>query len=270
MAPGGWQVLASALAAQEGAWRAAHAGGTAWWTLAGRVLPWVGLALYLALVARALARRRRYRATDALGPDDVQALRAEVARAERATVGEILPVVLERSDEHPGARWLAAFALALLGSALAVLVAPGSEAWVVLAAQLACGALGWATARALPDFQRLFVREARATEMAEEQALQEFHRHALHETRERTGVLVFVSLFERRAIVLGDRGIDERVQAEDWRAATEAILRGIAAGSLRDGLAAGVRACGAVLAEHVPWRDGDRNELPDRVIVRRS
>jgi putative membrane protein len=238
--------------------------------LLGRIGVIVIGVLYAALLVRALARSRRYRASGVIGEQDLAALRAELAAAERKTAGELAAVVLERSDAHPGALWLAALAFLLLGSGLAAPVLPWQHPWLVLAAQLAMLALGYATARWLPDFQRLFVSEPRATLMAEEQALQEFYRHGLHRTAGRTGVLVFVSLLERRAIVLGDEGIDARVGEEHWKRATEAILAGVAAGSLRDGLVEGIRACGAVLAEHFPRPACDPDEIPDRVIVRRE
>jgi putative membrane protein len=125
-------------------------------------------------------------------------------------------------------------------------------------------------ARALPGFARLFVRESRATAAAEEQATQEFFRLALHETRDATGVLIFVSLFERRVVVLADRGIDAKVGEEHWRSVDEVVLAGVAADSLCRGLIEGIERAGAVLSEHFPVRAGDRNELPDRVIVRRE
>jgi len=260
-----------AILQESGDWRAAgHAIRGEWLVLLGRIGLWVSLALYTALVARALVRGARQRKARALAPDDLAAIHAELVAAERKTVGEILPVVLERSDEHAGARWLAALTFLLLGSGVLALTSLWHVPWLVLLLQLACGALGWATARLLPDFQRLFVREAHASAAAEEQAFQEFHLHGLHETQAKTGVLVFVSLFERRAIVLGDSGIDARVSEEHWRTTTERILAGIAAGSLRDGLVEGIRSCGEVLALHFPWTAGDRNEVPDRLIVRRE
>ncbi len=255
---------------QEAAdWRASgHAIRGETLVMLGRIGLWTSLTVYAVFLARALVRSRRYRASSVLGAEALAAIHAELVLAERKTVGEIVPVVLERSDEHPGASWLAALTFLLLGSGLLAPILPWGEPWLVLLLQLGFLALGYASARSLPDFQRLFVSEARATEMAEEQAFQEFHRHGLHRTEAQTGVLVFVSLFERRAIVLGDEGIDAKVSEDHWKATTELILKGIAAGSLQDGLVAGIRSCGAVLAEHFPWKEGDRNEVPDRVIVR--
>ena len=156
----------------------------------------------------------------------------------------------------------------LLGSALLERHLPWSEPHWVLLDQLALGAVGFLLASLLPDLQRLFVTEARATEMAAEQALQEFHLLGLRGTRERTGVLLFVSLFEHRVVVLGDEGIHAKVGDEHWNRTKDALLAGIARGSLAEGLGAGVRACGEVLAEHFPRAPGDTNEIADRLVVR--
>jgi putative membrane protein len=132
------------------------------------------------------------------------------------------------------------------------------------------GAAGFGLARALPDFKRLFVFEDRATAVAQEQAFQEFYANDLHKTEAATGVLLFVSLFEHRVIILADEGIDSKVDAEFWADSDELILDGIRKGSLKEGLIAGIRQAGERLALDFPWTEGDRNEIPDRVIVRKE
>ncbi len=158
----------------------------------------------------------------------------------------------------------------LIGSALLEGVLPWTHPAWLLACQLGLGAVGYGLARWLPDIQRLFVSPARATEVAEEQAFQEFFRQGLHKTEAATGVLIFTSLLERRVIVLGDEGISQHLPDDFWNDVHAAILDGIAGGSLRDGLVEGIRRTGDALAEHAPWKTGDRNELPDRLIVRRE
>ena len=252
------------------------------WKAGGHPIPgaWLhtlGIALgavlglgFLALLLRGWLRRRWYRARDVLGEEDLRAVRAALVAAELRTSGEILPVVLERSDRHPGACWLAAFVCVLVGSAgLAPWLPWELPAWL-LVVQLGLGAMGYGCARWLPDFQRFFLSEARASEMAEEQAFQEFHRHELFRTKARTGVLLFLSLLERRAVVLADIGIHDKVGAEAWKRTNERMLAGVRRGSLREGLVAGIESAGELLAEHYPVGEGDRNEIPDRVIVRRE
>jgi len=231
-------------------------------------LPLVFAALLVVLLLRAMARQARYLAVESLGEEDQRAVHEALAEAERRTVGEILPVVVGRSDAHPAAEWLAALSVVLVGSAVLLGLLPWRQPLVVLLLQVALGALGFGLARWVPDFKRMFIREDRATEVAAEQAFQEFYGNGLHKTEAATGVLLFVSLLEHRVIILADEGIDAKVDAEFWADTDDAILQGIRRGSLRDGLVAGIRRAGELLAEQFPWQAGDRNEIPDRVIVR--
>ena len=235
--------------------------------IAGPLL--LGTILACAIV-RAILRHRRYRTGGAFGEEDRRAVHEAIAAAERRTVGEILPLIVERSDPHPAADWLAALTLLLSGSALLAPWLPWHHPPLLLLSQLALGAVGFVLSHLLPDLKRLFVWEPRASKVAEEQAFQEFYANGLHETAAATGVLIFVSLFERRAIILAGSGIDAKVRPDFWASTDEAILDGIRRGSLRDGLIEGIRRVGECLSVNYPWSAGDRNEIPDRLIVRRE
>ncbi|MFT6714100.1 MAG: putative membrane protein [Planctomycetota bacterium] len=231
-------------------------------------LPWLAFAFFLYLIVRAGMRLDRYRALSVLNEARQEDIHKAVIAAERRTVGEIIPVVLERSDEHPQANWLASLITVLLGSVLLVPWLPWGSPFALIASQLALGALGFLLTCVLPGFKRCFVSDERAAAVAGEQAIQEFYGLGLHRTEAQTGVLLFVSLFEHRVIVLGDEGIDAKVTPELWKTVEEAILRGVKEGDLSHGLVEGIGLCADVLEEHFPWTEGDRNELPDRVIVR--
>lgn len=229
------------------------------------------LVVMLVLVAlRTWGMRRRYSVDSVLGEGAQTLVHAALVDAERRTVGEIVPVVVERSDRHPGAEWLSGLVVLLAGTTLLEGVLPWHAPWLVILAQLGLGAIGFLLARWLRGWKRIFVSEARADEVSGEQALLEFQLLELHRTEARTGVLVFVSLLERRVIVLGDAGIHAKVGEAQWQCVRDAVLAGVKRGSLAEGLVEGVRACGAVLAEHFPATDGGRNEVPDRLVVRRQ
>jgi putative membrane protein len=243
---------------------------SAWLTALQRAGPWLLLAGALLMIGLALKRHRRYRAVATLSEDDRRVVRDAIAAAEQRTVGQIVPVVVERSDAHPSAQWVAALLALLLGSALLEGRLPWGDPVRLLACQIALGALGFLGAILLPDLKRRFIRESRATEVAEEQAQQEFFGLGVHHTEHATGILIFVSLFERRVVVLADRGIAAKVEPDHWGEVDAAILRGVARGSLRDGLTEGIRLCGDVLAREFPHVAGTRNEIPDRLIVRKE
>ncbi len=229
------------------------------------------LVVMLVLVAlRAWGQRRRYSVDSVMGESAQKLVHIALVDVERRTVGEIVPVVVERSDRHPGAEWLSGLVLLLAGTALLEGVLPWHQPWLVILAQLGLGAVGFLLARTMPGWKRMFISEARADEVSSEQALLEFQLLELHRTSGRTGVLLFVSLLERRVVVLGDAGIDARVGEAQWQRTRDAVLAGVRRGSLAEGLVDGVRACGEVLAQHFPAPDDGRNEVPDRLVVRRE
>ncbi len=264
-------MLGTLLSVGEQTWSASGDQATSDWM---ETLGLVGAAclglVFLVAIGRALMRQGRYRAVKSFGAEDVEAVHQAVKDAERRTVGEILPVVVERSDPHPAAPWMAALATLLTGSVLLAAYLPWGRPGWLMTCQLALGAVGWICAWILPGFQRLFISEERASRVAAEQAFQEFYRNGLHETEAATGVLLFVSLLEHRVIVLGDAGINAVVEPGDWERTDRAILEGVRNGSLRSGLVKGVEITADLLASHFPWTEGDRNEIPDRVIVRRE
>jgi putative membrane protein len=97
-------------------------------------------------------------------------------------------------------------------------------------------------------------------------ALEQFVVRGISRTKNRTGVLIFVSLAEHYARIVADEGIAAKVQHADWQDAIDALTAHMHEGRITAGLIAAVECCGAVLAKHAP-PDGSPNELTDRLYV---
>ena len=202
------------------------------------------------------------RVEELLDPGAFAAIEAAVRDAERCTSGEIVPLLAERSDDYAEVRLAVAMLLALASGILWLAFVPDHRLWLV-PTQLGVFALAaWAVGRRpllrwLAPHPWLVERVQRAAELA-------FHQLGLVETRERTGILIYVSLLERRVVVLADRGIHARVGDGTWDGVVARIVDGIRRGEADDGLVAGIRLCGEILERHVPRQPSDVNELPDR------
>lgn len=85
-------------------------------------------------------------------------------------------------------------------------------------------------------------------------------------THGRTGILIYLSLAEHRAEIVADEAIARKVPAEVWGDAMAAMIAEIRAGRPGPGMVAAIERVGAVLAEHFPRAEDDKNELPDRLI----
>ena len=93
-----------------------------------------------------------------------------------------------------------------------------------------------------------------------------FRTGAEQRTVGRTGVLIYLSLRERRAEIVGDEAITKVTTPETWGEAMAALIVEVKAGRPGDGIVAAVQQVGAVLSEHFPRSDADINEIPDKLI----
>jgi len=201
---------------------------------------------------------------------DLEAIRQAVAGAERRTSGEIVPFVVAASDDYAEARWRGAALGALAGALAAALLHDLAgfwggwfAAWVVLP-PLAGGAAGFLAAVAWAPVRRLLLDGAAIDRNVRRRAEQAFLAEEVFRTRDRTGILLFLSLFERRVVVLADTGISAVVPQAEWDAVVAGLVSGIRAGRAPAALVEGIAACGAVLERHgVEIRPDDRDELSD-------
>jgi putative membrane protein len=185
-----------------------------------------------------------------------------VARAERGTAGEIVVVLAKRSAGYEGQRVAASFTATLLvAMALYTFVPSLSELWVLCAEAPIMAGCWWLSG--LPTVTHWLVSSGvqRAAVLA--RAEQSFLEQGVTETRDRSGVLLFLSEAERRVELLADRGIHERVGTEEWQMLVNDVVKAIREGRAGAGIAGAVDAIGARLAQHFPPRSDDVNELAD-------
>lgn len=196
-------------------------------------------------------------------------IEAAVRAVEASTGGEIVPYVVARCGGDEEAVWKGAAVGSLLVAALAAAVrwrielwAGPAWLWIVAPAALG-GALGVLAAGVPWVARRLVGREALARR-AERRAAEAFVAEEVFATSERTGILLFVAVFERRAVVLADRGIHARVPAGAWDGLIARLTAGLRAGRPAAALVAAIGECGDLLAEWgVAATVADRDELPD-------
>jgi uncharacterized membrane protein len=101
----------------------------------------------------------------------------------------------------------------------------------------------------------------------EKMALREFDRVKLSKTRDRTGILFFFLLSERKFHIVADEGIHRKVADGTWARVADSMSTEFKKGKHREGIIQGVEEAGRILSEALPRSAGDRNEISDEVIV---
>jgi putative membrane protein len=200
---------------------------------------------------------------------DLDAIRAATGRAEGRTSGEIVPVVVGAADAYAEASWRAATAGAVLGSmAMAVahaVLGRWGLSWIEIVLPVLAGAvLGPLLVRWIGPCRRLLVDDDTMDLRVARRARQAFLEEEVFSTRDRTGILIFLALFERRVVVLGDAGINAVVDQDAWQGVVDTLVAGIRTGRPGPAVVEAIEACGGILDRHgLEVRPDDIDELRD-------
>jgi putative membrane protein len=200
----------------------------------------------------------------ALTADDHAAIAAAIAAAEKRTSAQFVCVLARASSDYAHVPLIWASVLALLTPWPLIEFTEWSVQRIFLVQLVVFIAFAlvfsWMPLR-LALVPRV-VRRARAHRAA----LEQFVLRRVAHTRNRTGVMIFVSLAERYARIMADEGVAQKVHAADWQAAVDALVSHMREGRIAAGFTAAIERCAAVAAVHAP-PDGSANELPDRLYV---
>jgi putative membrane protein len=200
-----------------------------------------------------------------LSQQDRERISQAIRAAEAKTSGEIVCVLAQTSSD--------ATALPILIAAVAALALPwllvaftAMTVYRILSLQVIVF-LVLMMILCLPQVRvALMPRRARRA-VAHRVAREQFTARGIARTKDRSGVLIFVSLTERYARIIADEGIAARVRQSQWQAAVDALIAHMRDGRIADGYITAIDLCGAELAKHFPRTGADRAELPDRIYV---
>jgi putative membrane protein len=213
-----------------------------------------------------------------------EAVSAAVSAAEGNTAGEIVTVVTDRSDGYTDVAlvWAAAAAFTAiaaltffpdfyLGLVDRVLGKWNAE-WTprgIFGLALLVGILKFAGTWLIQLWQPLkffLIPGPIKSHRVNRRAIDIFKVGTDRRTTGRTGILIYLSMRERRAEIVADEAIAGKVAPEVWGEAMAAMLAELRRGACGAGVVAAVERVGKVLAEHLPRGADDVNELPDRLI----
>ncbi len=219
-----------------------------------------------------------------LSTEDQVRISAAVHAAEAQTSGEIVTILATRSDDYADIAlwWSAGVGLLALGFLCVMpdfylglidrLLGRWAIDWTpraILELALTIASLKFAGMWLLQLWRplRLFlVPGAVRTARVRAAALRCFRAAAERRTKGRTGILLYLSLEERRAEIIADEAIHQQVADAEWGKAMADLIGPVREGRIADGLVAAIGDVGVLLAAHLPRTEDDVNELPDRII----
>lgn len=201
-----------------------------------------------------------------------------VGEAERGTGGDIVPMIVRRSAHvrHVPVILSLSFALVFFGIEMV-----GLNGWYVSDALpvlmnhwiyqvgflMMLLLLAWGLAHLHP-VQRFLTSDEDEKEQVEKRAQLEFFLHRLNRTHKKTAVLIFISVMERRAVILADEGIAKILPPNTWEEVLKPLTGFLRKGDWSQGFSDAIRRSGELLKQHFPEPTAHANEISNNLIIK--
>ncbi len=198
--------------------------------------------------------------------EEKERIRQAVTAAEQKTSGEIVPAVVSASARYTEIELLGL----VVGLGIATFAAAVyADVWghdLVYMLPMVGATAGFFACR-IPWVKRRLLSHRRRNEAVLQRSLAAFTAEGLHQTRDHTGILIFVSLLEHEVEVLADKGINEKVPQGTWDEVVGLLTTELRAGHACEGFCKAIERCGVILAQHFPRSTDDKDELSDRLVT---
>lgn len=112
---------------------------------------------------------------------------------------------------------------------------------------------------------RVFVEDKCADADVFNRAVFQFNKLKMQETAQRNGVLIYLAVNDRKFAIIGDSGINEKVNPDFWESTKELMLEHFKKSEMTEGLIQGIAKVGEQLKTLFPYDKDDKNELPDEI-----
>ncbi len=216
-----------------------------------------------------------------LSDSDMEEIRDAVKKTEAKTSGEIALALTAESEHYSFWELLASTYLAALVFIILLMFASkisalydkffwGSPIWLLPAfygiATLATIVFGFYFAN-IPSVDRIIVPKNIRNQAVTNRAFRHFTQSGVYETKEHSGILIFVSYLERQVRIVADSGIAQKIPQDLWNIIADDLALGIKSGKTKEGFIAAVEKCGELLAENFPAGTENPNELPDGLVI---
>lgn len=210
-----------------------------------------------------------------LSKTQLEQITQRIATLEQSTDAEVVCAVAKESGNYNLRKSVFALGLGLLvfllGNELKRLLSWNSAAvlhpFVVVALVTIGFSLGSGLASRWHDLRRLLVSKKEMESEVRRSAHHVFSRYGVGGTRHRGGLLLYLSLFERRLEVRCDSAVAGRVTQEDIDAIRDAVLEKVRAQDTTGGLLAGLNCAEGILSKAIPASDRSLDALPNRVLI---
>lgn len=206
-----------------------------------------------------------------LTANEIQKISQIVTEAEKQTEGEIVPIIVRRSSAVGHVKWILTGLMTLIfviSESVYIhnhwnsinVMAPPTAFILFYILSIYLGKIPW--------FQRILTPNEDEIAQVHNRAELEFYRTQIRKTTKRTGILIFVSVMERRVVILADEGIAAEYPTETWDELVRLMTDEFKKGNVFAGFEKAISRCGKILQTKLPAQNHNTNQIGDQLIIK--
>ncbi len=220
------------------------------------------------------------KASELINAEQRARVESAVSAAESKTSCEIVPVVATASGRYDRAEDLVGLWFAMVGAVVAFLIFPGhndhgtwggiplwGQVGLLVLVMLVCFIVGAVVADRFRNLRRLFTPRSHMQEEVNLRARELFFDRRVHHTAGASGLLIFVSLYERTAVVLGDRSVVETLGDKFPEELCQRLTSSLRTQDVASAICDTIQHAATSLQTALPRMANDVNELPDTLVL---
>lgn len=216
-----------------------------------------------------------------LKPEDLSEIKNAVIDAEKKTSGEIVLAMCSESSSYAFWELLTAFATSVVLMCCIFPLAPQIYSWL--------GKFIWSVQPwhlfstyfvitaicifllyflfQIPLIDSFIIPQEAKNKSVTNKSLRYFTESNVYNTKNHSGILIFVSYFEKQVRIVADKGISEKISQDLWNLIADEMTENFSHGQVKNAFLCAVKKCGDLLAENFPAQNENPNELSDGLVI---
>ena len=192
---------------------------------------------------------------------EVSKVEVAVGEAEKVTKAEIVPVVSRKatSPQRTDLNRLGAILQVLFYGLLVAVVVTGDQSNLVIVAVIGI----W-----LAKIRTQVIKNKYLDDLVWQRAVREFQESKMYKTVNQTGVMIFLSLEDKKVVILADPRVDEKVPKGTWDQLSNHMVEEISKNGVPKAFVSTIQELSCILAGAVPKENDLVDELPNQLVIK--
>ena len=182
---------------------------------------------------------------------------------ENSSLVEVVAMIKPKSGNYHDISFFAGAIVLFLTYTFFMFAPPVFDVYLIYFLTVASFLVAYSAVEFIQPIKRILTGKKRKNKNTEIYARAIFQKGGIRHTKEKIGILIYVSLFEKKVEIIADRGAETSIPEEDWAKIDKGFQNIFNSSDLPAAFLNQIKSCKEIFSKYIPSSEDDINELPD-------